>query len=170
MGIVVSSGLLRALGSPKEAAQDLRCPRPPGSPYAPPLGPQLACPAGCLLEPWPPSGTCLGGREAGCRTCTCARRGTRGPGRPGLARSWRGSGQVSPKGKARGVSAGGSGARVGAQRRSERGAGRELRRLGPRLRPRGGDRRSHHPLPAYPGLVLRGSPCRSRRPARLRGG
>lgn len=35
MGIVVSSGLLRALGSPKEAAQDLRCPRPPGSPYAP---------------------------------------------------------------------------------------------------------------------------------------
>lgn len=81
---------------------------------------------------------CLGGRGVGC--CTCAGRGTRGPGRPGLADGGRGGvwgGWVSPKGEGRGVSGRGCCGRIS--------QGLTLRRLRPRLRPRGGDRRSHYP-------------------------
>lgn len=87
-----------------------------------PLGPQLACPAGCLLAPWQSSGMSLGGREGGRRTCTSADQGW------GIGLSER---------KETGVSGGGS------SRPISRGLGLGLRE--PRLRPWGGDEGTHRP-------------------------
>lgn len=133
---------------PKETCPRFALPAAAGIRVRAPLGSQLACPAGCLLEPWPPSGMCLGGREVGCRTCTCFGRRTRGRGRPGLACGWRGSGQVSLKGKVRGMSAGGSRARVGAER------GSRVPQAWTQAPPPGRGQKVASPLPTYPRPVL----------------
>lgn len=106
-----------------------------------PLSPQLACPAGCLLAPWPPGRMLLGERKVGCGTCTCAEPRTRAPWRFVLAGGGQREGdRVSPKGEGRGASGVGSCRPIS--------SGLTLRRVGPRLRPRGGDRAS--PRPSQP--------------------